>query len=69
VNESKSIFKSRTAWANISTAAVMIAAIANVELTAEEAAAIVGGVFTLVNVIMRLVTKTPAHLIAPKGEQ
>ena len=61
--ESKSILKSKTVWANIATALVMLAAVANVELSAEEATAIVTGVFTLVNVVMRLVTKGQAHIV------
>jgi len=40
----------------------LMAAVANVELSPEEATAIVTGVFTLVNVVMRLVTKAPAHV-------
>ena len=63
--ESKSIFKSKTAWANVATMAVMVATVFNFDLTAEEATVIVGGVFTAVNVIARLVTKQPAHVVAP----
>lgn len=63
MNESKSIFKSKTVWANIATALVMLATVANVELSAEEATAIVTGVFTLVNVVVRLVTKGPVHIL------
>lgn len=65
--ESKSILKSKTVWANIATALVMIAGVSNVELSAEEATAIVTGIFTLVNVIMRLVTKGPAHIVKREG--
>ena len=66
--ESKSILKSKTVWANIATALVMLATVANIDLSAEEATAIVTGIFTLVNVVMRLVTKGPAHVLNP-GEQ
>lgn len=65
--DSKSIFQSKTVGANITTAVVMLATVAQFDLSPEEATAIVGGVFTIVNVIMRLVTKGPAHIIAPEA--
>lgn len=71
--ESKSILQSKKVWANVATALVMIATVyggANRDpplLSAEEATAIVTAVFTLVNVIMRLVTRGPAHVLKTKN--
>ncbi|KKW41022.1 MAG: hypothetical protein UY90_C0065G0012 [Candidatus Peregrinibacteria bacterium GW2011_GWA2_54_9] len=63
MDESKSILKSKTVWANVATALVMLATVANVDLSSEEATAIVAGVFTLVNFVMRLVTRQPVHIV------
>ncbi len=68
--ESKSIFLSKTAIANVLATALLILTFAgfDFELTAEQQTSVVGGVYTVLNIIMRLVTKQPAHVFKKPDE-
>ncbi len=62
--EAKSIFASRTLWANVIGGAVAIATAFGLDLDidAEAQTAIVGGIMAVVNIVLRIVTKSPISL-------
>jgi hypothetical protein len=62
--EAKSIFASRTLWANVIGGAVAIATSFGLDLDidAEAQTAIVGGIMAVVNIVLRIVTKSPITL-------
>lgn len=64
--ESKSIFQSKTVWANVASVLAVVAARFGLELSPDDALALATGLLTAVNLVMRLVTKQPVHLV--KGE-
>ncbi len=59
--EAKSIFASRTLWANVIGGAVAIATAFGLDLDidAEAQTAIVGGIMAVVNIVLRFMTTAP----------
>lgn len=59
--EAKSIFASRTLWANVigGVAAVATAFGLDLGLDAEAQTAIVGGIMAVINIVLRLLTTSP----------
>ena len=64
MDEAKSVFASKTMWANLVALAVSIGTAFGLDLglDPEGQAAIVGGAVALVNMVLRLITKTPVKL-------
>lgn len=63
-NEKKSIFASKTFYANIIAGAVTLGGVFGLDLglDAEAQSSLVTGIFVVVNIIMRLITKGPASI-------
>jgi len=59
--EAKSIFASRTLWANVVGGALAIGTAFGLDLPVDEETktAIVGGVMAIVNIVLRFMTKAP----------
>lgn len=64
----KPVYKSKTVWASVGVLTATILGAFNVDVSTQEQSAIIGGVFTLVAVIMRLTTKD-AVTILPKTDK
>lgn len=65
--ESKSLFASRTFWANILTPAfAWLGTNYGLQLDAEAQTAVISLAVLLVNIVMRKVTSRPVHIIPPK---
>ena len=60
MEDSKPWFASRTIWANLIAAVATIGTVAGVDLgmTGEEQASLVAGILAVVNIFLRLTTKT-----------
>jgi hypothetical protein len=66
--DSKSILTSKTLWVNLIALIVMIAASFGLDLGIDDGqkGEIAAGVIAVVNVILRLMTKQPVHIVTPK---
>ena len=53
---SKAIWQSKTFWVNVVTVGATIGGFFNFDLAPEQQTALVGGIFTVVNIVMRLVS-------------
>lgn len=62
--EAKSIFASRTLWANVIGGAIAIGTAfgLNLDVDAEAQTAIVGGIMAVVNIILRFMTVAPVSV-------
>lgn len=60
--ESKSIFKSKTFWANTIALAASVATAMGVDIGPDVQASLVGGVMAVVNIALRFVTNKPVNI-------
>ncbi len=64
---SKAIWKSKTFWANVVAVLATVGGFFNFDVSPEQQASIVAGIFTIVNITMRLVSSGKVSALGSTG--